>query len=180
MEPMIVLAPLLGTILIGAISPGPSFILVARTAIAVSRLDGLAAALGMGLGASFFAGAALLGLHAVLGVPSVYTALKLLGGAYLLYLAFRLWRGAGEPIAVPEASGAVPASVLKSFFLGLGTQVSNPKTAVVYASIFAALLPTGQTWSSGSVLVCLIFAVETAWYALLAVAFSAERPRQGY
>src|SRR4051794_19775923 len=108
METMIVLAPLLGAILIGAISPGPSFILVARTAIAVSRLDGLATALGMGLGASFFAGAALLGLHAVLaGVPSVYLAVKLLGGAYLLYLAFRLWRGAGEPIAVPEASGGV-------------------------------------------------------------------------
>jgi threonine/homoserine/homoserine lactone efflux protein len=181
MEPVIVLASMLGAILIGAISPGPSFILVARTAIAVSRLDGMAAALGMGLGASVFAGAALLGLHAVLAsVPSVYMALKLLGGAYLLYLAFRLWRGAGEPIALPAACGGVPASVLKSFFLGLGTQLSNPKTAVVYASIFAALLPTGQTWSSGLVVVSLIFAVETAWYALVAVAFSAERPRQGY
>ena len=50
----------------------------------------------------------------------------------------------------------------------------------VYASIFAALLPTGQTWLSGLLLVCSIFAVETAWYALVAVAFSAEHPRQGY
>src|SRR3954465_15672975 len=108
MEAIIVLVPLMGAILIGAISPGPSFILIARTAIAVSRLDGLAAALGMGLGASLFAGAALLGVHAVLaGVPSVYLAVKLLGGAYLLYLACQLWRGAGEAIAVPEASGGV-------------------------------------------------------------------------
>jgi len=75
MEAIIVLVPLLGAILIGAISPGPSFVLVARTAIAVSRLDGLAAAAGMGVGASFFAAAALAGLHAVLmSVPALYTA----------------------------------------------------------------------------------------------------------
>jgi len=70
--------------------------------------------------------------------------------------------------------------VVRSFFLGLATQLSNPKTAVVYASIFAALLPTGQTSSSGLVIVSLILTVETAWYALVAVAFSAERPRHGY
>ena len=70
--------PLLAAILVGAISPGPSFILVARTAIAVSRLDrDSAAALGMGMGASFFAGAALLGLRAVLAsIPSVYMVVK--------------------------------------------------------------------------------------------------------
>src|SRR5215217_1503128 len=80
MESVIVLAPLLGAILIGAISPGPSFVLVARTAIAVSRLDGVGAALGMGLGASIFAAGALLGLQAVLtSVPSVYIGIKIIG-----------------------------------------------------------------------------------------------------
>lgn len=47
-----------GAIALGAISPGPSFVLVARTAVARSRTDGLATALGMGVGGVFFAVAA--------------------------------------------------------------------------------------------------------------------------
>ena len=181
MESLFVLAPLLGAILIGAISPGPSFVLVARTAIAVSRLDGVGAALGMGLGASIFAAGALLGLQAVLtSVPSVYVGIKIIGGLYLLYLAVRLWRGASETITIADAPHDTQSTVLRSFLLGLATQLSNPKTAVVYASIFAAMLPSGQTWSSTFVIVPLIFAIETGWYALVAIAFSAERPRNRY
>jgi threonine/homoserine/homoserine lactone efflux protein len=181
MESLFVLAPLLGAILIGAISPGPSFVLVARTAIAVSRLDGVGAALGMGLGASIFAAGALLGLQAVLtSIPSVYIGIKIIGGLYLLYLAVRLWRSASETITIADAPRDTQSTVLRSFFLGLATQLSNPKTAVVYASIFAAMLPSDQTWSSTFAIVPLIFAIETGWYALVAIAFSAERPRNRY
>ena len=162
MGSLFVLAPLLGAILIGAISPGPSFVLVARTAIAVSRLDGVGAALGMGLGASIFAAGALLGLQAVLtSVPSVYIGIKIIGGLYLLYLAVRLWRSASETITIADAPHDTQSTVLRSFFLGLATQLSNPKTAVVYASIFAAMLPSDQTWSSTFAIVPLIFAIET-------------------
>jgi threonine/homoserine/homoserine lactone efflux protein len=66
MELLIALGAIFGAILIGAVSPGPSFVLVARTAIAVSRSAGMATALGMGVGGLIFAGAALLGLHVVL------------------------------------------------------------------------------------------------------------------
>src|SRR6266850_692224 len=181
MESLIVIVPLLGAVLIGAVSPGPSFVLIARTAIAVSRLDGLAAALGMGLGAALFAAAALLGLQALLtNVPSVYLGLKGFGALYLLYLAVRLWKGAPEPIVLSPASSGFPTTPARSFFLGLATQVSNPKTAIVYASIFAALLPAGQSASSALAIVFMIFAMETGWYALVAVAFSAARPRQAY
>jgi threonine/homoserine/homoserine lactone efflux protein len=77
-------------------------------------------------------------------------------------------------------AAAAQNKLRRSFFLGLGTQLSNPKTAIVYASIFTALLRPGQTWSSALLIVSLIFAIETGWYALVAFAFSAERPRRGY
>ena len=46
--------------------PGPSFVIVARSAIGQSRLDGLASALGMGIGGILFASLALAGLYSVL------------------------------------------------------------------------------------------------------------------
>jgi threonine/homoserine/homoserine lactone efflux protein len=50
MDSSVAVLAALGAILLGAISPGPSFVLVARTAVAVSRRDALATALGMGAG----------------------------------------------------------------------------------------------------------------------------------
>jgi len=154
---------------------------VARTSVAVSRRDGLAAALGMGIGGVIFCTLALLGLHAVLAsVPWLYAALKLFGGLYLVYLGVRIWRGAREPVVVLEAAGVVNRGIGRSFVFALATQLSNPKTAVVYASIFAALLPAEPPLWVSAVLPPAIFLIEAGWYALVAVAFSAGRPRAAY
>ncbi len=53
----------------------------------------------MGVGGLCFAVACLLGLYAaLLAVPSLYAALKVAGGAYLVYLGVRIWRGARRPL----------------------------------------------------------------------------------
>ena len=94
MSTTFIILSILGAVLIGAISPGPSFVLVVRTSMAASRRDGFAAALGMGVGATIFAGFALLGLHAVLRqVEWLYFGLKLLGGLYLIILGHRALAG---------------------------------------------------------------------------------------
>ncbi|TIU35307.1 MAG: LysE family translocator, partial [Mesorhizobium sp.] len=46
---------ILGVFLLGAMSPGPSFVVVSRIAVAGERTDGLAAAIGMGIGGFIFA-----------------------------------------------------------------------------------------------------------------------------
>jgi threonine/homoserine/homoserine lactone efflux protein len=181
MDPFIAIFGILGALLIGVVSPGPSFVLVARTAIAVSRRDGLAAAIGMGLGGVIFGTLALVGLAAVLArVEWLYLGLKLLGGLYLLYLAVNIWRGANAPVVVPKTAAGAASGAGRSFVLGLATQISNPKTAIVYASVFAALLPPAVPGWVYVVLPLLIFAIETTWYAIVALAFSADRPRAVY
>jgi len=180
LDPVLAVLGILGALFVGVISPGPRFVLVARTAIAVSRRDGLAAAIGMGLGGVFFGLLALAGLTAVLAtVEWLYVGLRLLGGAYLVYLGILIWRGADAPIVVPKGRGAA-ANPWRSFTLALTTQISNPKTAIVYASVFAALLPPSLPGWIYVVLPVLIFTIEASWYAVVAVLFSAERPRAAY
>lgn len=167
---------------LGAMSPGPSFVMVARTSLALSRRDGLAAAVGMGAGGVLFSGVALLGLLALLAaIPLLHVALKVLGGSYLLYLGIRIWRGAHQPLILGDVSlQGQPARVWRSFALGLTTQVSNPKTAVVYASVFASLLPREVPTVILIVLPVMIFVIETAWYSVVAIALSAPSPRARY
>lgn len=171
-----------GAVAVGAISPGPSFVMVARTAVAASRTDGLAAAIGMGLGAMLFSVAALLGLNTLFSVvPWLYVAIKILGGAYLAYLGFRIYRGARNALIVVDET-ALPAATnaARSFLLGLSTQLSNPKTAIVYASIFAALLPHDISSSLMLSLPLVVLLIETGWYAIVALTLSAASPRDMY
>ncbi|MEO8134928.1 MAG: LysE family transporter [Betaproteobacteria bacterium] len=68
----------------------------------------------------------------------------------------------------------------QSFALVLATQLSNPKTAVVYASIFAALMPRDTPWWLGVALAVVVFAIETGWYAIVAKVLSSASPRAAY
>ena len=172
---------ILAALLLGAMSPGPSFVIVVRNAIGLSRRDGLATALGMGVGGVLFACVALVGLYQVLAaVTWLYIGLKIAGGLYLLYLASRIWRGAAQPLAVDGDANTQPGGWRKSFWVGLSTQLSNPKTAIYYTSIFAALLPQHPPlWCQLALPPC-IFAIEAGWYTLVALGFSNSRPRAWY
>jgi len=168
-------------ILLGAMSPGPSFVVVARTALSSSRGRGVLAALGMGLGGSIFALAALLGLQLVLtAVPSLYRGLQIAGALYLLFIAYTLWKSAPNLFSVTDGEQLQKGSALQAFLLGLATQLSNPKTAIVYASVFSAALPKEPTWLLPTALIPTVFVIEFGWYALVAIGFSTGRARQAY
>jgi len=181
MTPITAVASILVAILLGAMSPGPSFVLVARNAIGLSRRDGIATALGMGIGGVFFSGIALAGLYTLLSaVDWLYIGLKAAGGLYLLYLSSRIWRGASGSLSVGAGRETRGVDMRRSFWLGLSTQLSNPKTAIVYGSIFVALLPKHPPLWCYFVLPPLVFAIEAGWYTVVAVCFSGRRPREAY
>ena len=183
MDPIVSLFSIFGALTLGAISPGPSFLFVARTSVAVSRRSGIASAAGMGLGAALICTLALLGVRAVLAQAEwLYVTFKLLGGAYLCYLAWRLWRS-GQVAAAVSTEAPLPstqAGVNRSFWLALGTQLSNPKTLIVISGIFAALLPSRiPGWMYWTIpLVDIV--LETSWYIFVAVALSSRGPRLVY
>lgn len=185
METLLSLTAVFGALTLGAMSPGPSFVFVARTAVAVSRPHALAVALGMGLGAVVFAVLVMLGWQALLlEIPQLYAVLKVAGGAYLVWQAIGIWRSARAPVVLGDAIDANHAtlglSLGRSTLRGFLTQVSNPKTAVVYGGVFAALLPRSLPLGVLLVLPLGVFVIEAGWYAVVACALSAAAPRRAY
>jgi threonine/homoserine/homoserine lactone efflux protein len=181
MQELATLASIVAALSVGVISPGPSFVMVARVAVASSRIRALATALGMGAGGTIFGAVALLGLQSVLlAVPALYAGLKVLGGLYLCYLGFLIFRSARQPITMVAVGGEANSRPFRAFWLGVTTQVSNPKTAIVYASVFAAFLPASFSLGFAAALLAAVFFVESAWYALVAVLFSSSGPQRAY
>lgn len=173
------LIPISISLLLGAIIPGPSFIVISQIAISKSRSCGLAASMGSGLGAMIFAILASISLYVVIeSVPLVYLFLKVAGGLYLCFLGYRLWASSGEDIQNNGLSSS--NSVHRSFFLGLLTQLGNPKTAIVFASVFAAFLPMDPPTSSYIMLCAIAFTIDAAWYSLVSIVLSTDGAQKVY
>jgi threonine/homoserine/homoserine lactone efflux protein len=180
-QPWLPIFSIAAAIAIGAMSPGPSFIMVLRMSVAMSRRAGLAAALGMGVGGMIFGALALFGLQALIAqVGWLYLILRIAGGIYLIYLARRIWRGAATSMQFDAATNAVQQGTGKAFLQGLTTQLANPKTAIFYGSIFAALLPAHPAPWTFAVLLPVLFTIEAGWYTIVALTFSLPAPRALY
>ena len=141
-----------------------------------TRSAGVAAALGIAAGAGIWSSSALIGLSvAFTHVTWLYNALTLVGGAYLLYLAFKLLRPS-RPSS--EAVGTRPAVVTtdaQAFRLGLLTNLTNPKAVIFYGSIFAALIPPTAPASLKLGSIGVIVINSAAWHSAFAWLFSTTR-----
>jgi threonine/homoserine/homoserine lactone efflux protein len=170
-----------GALMAGAMSPGPSFLFVARNSIALSRNHGLATALGMGIGSLIFTILALMGLQALfIAVPFAFWALKVLGGLYLCYIALKTLRSARLPMSHALNADLSHMTLRKTMSFGLMTQLSNPKTAIVLASVYSALLPQEIPAPLYLIVPALAFCIDAGWYVIVAFALSTERPRKAY
>jgi len=166
-------------ILFGAMSPGVSFLLVARTAMSSSRRVALSVAAGLGFGALIFAVIALAGLHTLQTlVPSLYTALKVAGGCYLLWLALKILRRPSNRII--DSTAVDEGSASKAFLTGVLTQISNPHTTLVFASIFSAALSKNIQPAMYIILPLMAFVIDVPWYAIVACLLSSDGPRLAY
>jgi threonine/homoserine/homoserine lactone efflux protein len=166
--------------LLAAISPGPSFVVAVRTAASEGFRVAAALALGFGIGAVVWALAALMGLAVLFAVvPALFTALKVAGAAFLMWLAWQSIRHARDPL--PEAvATAVPRSWLAAVRLGLVTQLANPKPAVFFGAVFVGLVPPGTPVVWLALVLAVILVNETLWYVLVARLFSAGPARAAY
>jgi threonine/homoserine/homoserine lactone efflux protein len=178
---IVALAGLAVVHLLAVASPGPSTVLVIQTAAGSGRRAGLLAAFAMMLGALLWAAAALYGLQALFArFGWLYLAFRIGGAAYLLYLAFMLWRHAGAPLAPMSAARTAHMTGWQGFLRALLLQMSNPKIMVFFGSIFLSLLPAqSPDWLDGAAL-AIVAVNEFTWFALLALLFSGESARAFY
>ncbi|GHC60901.1 LysE family translocator [Neogemmobacter tilapiae] len=169
-----------GLSLFAAVSPGPAVLMSARTGLTEGFRTGAMLAAGIGAGAVVWASAAMFGLNILFAAaPALLWALKILGGGYLIWMGWKLWKSAPEKLDMTD-NRPVPRSALSAFRLGLFTQLANPKPAVMFSAIFLGTVPPETPlWVYGALL-AVIFLNETIWNTLVARIFSLDRTRNGY
>jgi threonine/homoserine/homoserine lactone efflux protein len=123
-----------------AITPGPGIFYVAARTLAGGRAEGVASSFGTGLGGMFHVLAGSLGVSAiVLASAELFTALKLIGAAYLVWMGVRAFLSARrDALAALSGGEAVPPiGSRRAFREGVLVEALNPKTA----AFFLAFVP---------------------------------------
>lgn len=124
-------------------TPGPNMIYLVSRSITQGRRAGLISLLGVAVGFFVYLAATAAGLAAFfVVVPAAYTALKLAGAAYLLYLAWQVVRPGGTNVF---AARELPVERPRRLFaMGLFTNLLNPKVAILYVSLLPQFIdPAG-------------------------------------
>jgi threonine/homoserine/homoserine lactone efflux protein len=120
------------------VTPGPDTLYIVGRSSTLGWRAGAVAALGIGTGALVHICAAALGLSALLAASATaFTAVKIIGAAYLVYVGISLIRSHNPSQSPAASSGNTPASMRGIFFQGFLTNVLNPKVAL----FFLAFLP---------------------------------------
>ena len=156
-------------------APGPANLACATTAASQGRRAGFAIAFGLAIGLSFWGLIAASGLGALMGASqSALFGLKLLGGAYLLWLAWMSARAKSTEVRTRVQSWSIKALVLRGLFLN----VSNPKAVFAWM----ATLSVGLNPEVGGVFLAVLLCsfIGLLNYMIWALAFSHFRAMQVY
>ena len=166
--------------LLGAISPGPAVLMSARTGLNEGFRTGAFLAVGIGAGAVFWAVCAMSGLGLIFAwAPALLIALKLAGGAFLVWVGYTLWRDAQKPFDTADLR-PTPRSALSALRLGLVTQLTNPKPVVLLSAIFLGTVPPGTPLWQRAALLAVLMLWETGWNIIVARIFALDRSRAAY
>ena len=173
MSPEQVIA-LVSALSLAILTPGPAIIATVQTAFAHGRDRALPYGLGLAFGASLWCIAALAGLAVLFRLhPGWFAGLKVLGGLYLLWFAWGLWRASTQPL--PQAAAGA-----KGFWGGIVLNLSNPKPALFYAALILSVFPEPMAPARQALIYAICLTTELFWYSTVAVLMSTAAMRSRY
>ena len=149
--------------------PGPSVIFVVSRGVALGRRAALATVVGNELGLLLQVLTVAIGLGTVVERSmAVYTAIKLLGAAYLIYLGVHAFRHRGDLVSTLHRPG--PALSTRHIVRqGVLVGVSNPKGFLLFAAILPQFTDPNSGWIPLQMvllgLICVLIALvcDSAW-----------------
>lgn len=157
---------LMGVCLLGAMTPGPSLMVVAKNALSGGRLHGVVSAWAHAFAIALYALVTITGLSVVMQQsPGLFQAISYIGGVYLAYLGVKALCAKGG-MAEKLNSGA-QASLFRSAREGFLISVLNPKVLLFFIALFSQFIQTSQTTTEQAILVLIPLLMDGLWFSLI-------------
>ena len=168
------------TYLIATASPGPSNMALMVVAMNQGRRAALLMAVGIIMGSMFWGVMAMLGFAGILHTyAQLLSILKMLGAAYLLWLAFKSWRAAFTTTTFANQSSQQLAPIIHAQ-RGLHLHLSNPKAIFTWLAIATLAAQDSTSWRDNVTLLGVCVAMGSTVFITYAVVFSSALVRRWY
>ena len=157
---------------IAVVSPGPATMALIGTSMHQGRKSGIAFALGVLTGSFVWANLTALGVAAILATYAhLLFAIKIVGGLYLLWMAWKAFRAASVRGDVPMGHGK-SGSLKTLYFKGLALHLTNPKAILAWISLMTLGMPHGAPTSVIAIYIAGCVVIGWVTFIGLAVLFS--------
>jgi amino acid exporter len=160
--------------LLSIMSPGPNVLAIMGTSMSVGRPQGVALGLGVAAGSFCWAMLTATGLSAILARFAVaLTAIKIVGGLYILWLAYKAFRSAASAHDMATTTPAnAPFSSSGYFRRGFAVQMTNPKAVLAWIAIISLGLKADAPYWVAAVIIIGTTVFSVIIHMLYALAFS--------
>jgi len=150
--------------LLGAMSPGPSMVVVINNSIFKNKFNGILTALGHGFGIGVYALFAVIGISLIIKTNFyLFISLKILSIVFLFYLGIKALVKTDH---VKFNEGRVKDGI-QSFFQGLSISILNPKILIWFLAIYSQFMSLNNEVFFNLSLVLIASTVDALWYILL-------------
>lgn len=153
---------------LGAISPGPSVMVVIRNTIVGGRVQGVACAIGHGIGFGIYAGSAVFGLIVLLeNAPDAFFILQLIGVGLLIWYGYLMWH---DDVKLDEKALTNERKIRRQGFVeGFSIAFFNPKIALFLVAVLAQVLEPGMGTGTKLIIGFLGMMIDMGWYLVVAL-----------
>ncbi|MBT5734059.1 LysE family translocator [bacterium] len=149
---------------LGAISPGPSLVVVLRNTVSGGRISGAMTGVGHGIGLTVYAFIAVMGLSSILiANEQIFKALQWAGALVLIWLAFNLITNNPS-----NSTKSYKSSQRRGFLEGFMISFLNPKILVFMVAVFSQFINPDITNYGRFIMAIVAGTIDTAWYVLVA------------
>ena len=164
----------------GLLSPGPDFFYVSRTAAIHSRRTAIYGVIGITIGVTIWATAAVLGLAIVFKMmPALQGIIMALGGSYLFYLGVKMARVTTNAVFV-ETNSRQNTESKNEIIKGLLVNLSNAKVVIYFSSVMSFVL-VNITETRQMLTALLIITIETfVYFYVISILFSRPFTKRFY
>ena len=150
--------------LLGAMSPGPSMVVVINNAIFKNRLNGILTSIGHGVGIGIYALFAVLGIALIIKTNLyVFNVIKFLSIIFLVYLGVNLMITNDKL----EFDGKNINSGFTSFLQGLSISILNPKIFIWFVAIYSQFMSVDNDMIFNTILILTASIIDAIWYVIL-------------
>lgn len=158
---------------LGAISPGPSLLVVLNQALNGSRMHGLLTAISHGAMVGLWALLTVIGLSQLLStLPWIEPLLSTVAVLYLLWMAKGAWAGGSVNV---DAEVKARTSYKQAIRDGAVIAIFNPKLMLFFIAIFAPFVGAHSDVTTKTLLVITPWLTDTLWYIAVSLMLSSQR-----